>query len=296
MTCFICKNNKRFKKLFPQYCLTNNYICEICGLVQVERGKKSMQRYYKQDGYFKKSPNLSLRKEFISKKMLVKTAKKRVDESLEILSVPLRGKKILDVGCGYGELLYDIRNRFKGNVVGIEASKEAAGIGQKMFDLPIHPLILENFVAKEKFDVVICAHTLEHVDDPNLFLQGLKKLLKKDGYLYIEVPNILKPTGGFSLDKFLYSEHLQNFSAYNLNLILSNNGFKTVAYSDANFLKFWCRIDVVKTLDIDPIATEQILRFLEKYKKNYTFINTIKVYMQKFNYLRQLLLCKLTEL
>lgn len=296
MKCFVCKNEKKFKKLFPRYCFVKNYICEVCGLIQVERGKTSMQKYYKQDGYFRKSPNLSLRKEFLSRKMLIKTAKERVNESLAILSVPFKGKNILDVGCGYGELLYYIKDRFQGNVVGIEASKEAARIGEQMFDLPIYPLLLENFKFKEKFDVIICAHTLEHVDDPNLFLQGIRRLLKKDGYLYIEVPNILKPTGGFSLEKFLYSEHLQNFSAYSLNLILANNGFKTVSYSDTGFLKFWCRLDSRKRLVINKISAEQILDFLEKYKNNYTFINTAKVYVQKFNYLRQLLFYKLTEL
>lgn len=261
-------------------CGSNNYLCSKCGLVFIPRNRQRVFQYYKEDGYFKKSPNLACKKQFISKSLLATEGQERVNSALKIFSINPKGKKVLDIGCGYGEILSCFK-KTGSKVMGIEASATAAGIGKKIFSIPIEPVLLEEFNPKSKFDIIWCSHVLEHIADPNSFLQKIKVLLKTNGHLYLEVPNILKPSGGFSLDMFLYEEHLQTFSVYNLYLILKKHGFRTVACSDSGFLKFWCSLSNKKELKIPKITSKEILSFLEKYKKGYSLVDLIKVYSQK---------------
>jgi 2-polyprenyl-3-methyl-5-hydroxy-6-metoxy-1,4-benzoquinol methylase len=253
--------------------------------------------YYKNDGYFKKSPNLSLRKELTSRYMLIKQAKKRIKLMERVApEITYKDKRILDVGCGYGELLYVFKKQFNSSVQGLEPSKETASLGTKMFNIPIDDLLLEEFISDEKFDIILCNHTLEHVRDPAEFLSELSALLKPDGYLYIEVPNIMSPTGGFSLNKFLYNEHLQTFSSYNLNELLKRVGLHTIEYSDDNFLRFFISSkDLPKKSTPVKISSNGILDFLENYSNDYFWLNTLLVYVEKLKYLLELTYYKISK-
>lgn len=40
----------------------------------------------------------------------------------------------------------------------------------------------------KKYDVILCFEVLEHIMNPLLFLNELKKILKKDGVIYLSTP------------------------------------------------------------------------------------------------------------
>ncbi len=295
--CFVCGKNTNFislKKL--GYCEANNYLCKKCGLVFIPRESKSTHVYYKKDGYFKKSPALSVRKAFVSRSMLMNLGERQIKKSLAVKNVDFSSKRVLDVGCAYGENLYYLQKKYKSNVLGLEPSSEASSLGEYMFHVKIMPLLLEELKINKKFDIIICNHTLEHVDDPDSFMERVKKLLTKDGLLYLEVPNLLKPTGGFSLNKFLYNEHLQNFTAYALYSFLKKKGFSIIALSDKDFLKCWSIIENKDKSLVKEITYKDILKFLKKYRENYSFKNTLKVYAGKGLYLSSLCYHKIIDI
>jgi SAM-dependent methyltransferase len=289
MKCFTCGNDKYFVKLKPEFCSTDNYLCMTCGLVFIPHEHSSMKDYYKNDGYYVKSPNLSVRKIFVNKRILLKLAEERAQEMVRFFKIDFSSKRVLSIGCGYGEDLYFLKKKFNCFVEGIEPSKIASGYGENVFDIKINNILLEEYFPKNKFDVIICSHVLEHVDDPIIFLKKIKKLLFPTGLFYVETPNILEPTGKFSLNKFLYSEHLQNFSIYNLNLLLNKLGLFVEAYSDIDFLRFWCALDHSKQLPIASVSPTDVLESLKKYKMNYHLFNYLEVYFNKFKYLIKLL-------
>lgn len=294
MKCFICGNLKKFESLSPEICKTNNYLCLNCGLVFIPKDK-SYQKYYKQGGYFKKSPNLSLKKELISRSLLINQATNFIKSFLDLFKINFYNKSVLEVGFAYGEILYYLKKKYHSKVLGIEPSKETARLGEKMFNIPIKQTILEEFDTKEKFDIIFCRHTLEHVDNPLLFLKKIRSLLKESGLLYLEVPNILKPSGGFSLDKFLYDEHLQTFSTFSLYRLLELSKLYTYDYSDHNFLKFLCCIQNKSKKNIPIIDPNKIINFLQKYKKNYNFFNFLSVYLDKLNFLFKIIYFKVKD-
>jgi len=46
----------------------------------------------------------------------------------------------------------------------------------------------ENTSISKKYDTILCFEVIEHVMNPLLFLEQLKKLLKKDGIIYLSTP------------------------------------------------------------------------------------------------------------
>ena len=101
--------------------------------------------------------------------------------------------KILDIGCG-GGLLCEPLSKLGAKVVGIDASEKnikIAKIHAKKSGLKINYYCAspENFIYKEKFDVILNMEIVEHVQDVNLFLKESSKFLKKDGIMFIATLN-----------------------------------------------------------------------------------------------------------
>lgn len=298
MRCFVCGNTKGFTPLFPKFCTAKNYLCPSCGLVFMPQGSQEMASdFYKKDGYFEKSKNISYRKIFFSKNLFAKLAEEQLSKIQKVFpDFDLRGKRVLDVGCGYGHTLYAFKEKYGCDVLGIEPSSEAAKAGERAFGIPIEPVLLEEFSSPSRFDLVLCGHVLEMVDDPVLFLQNLKGLMKDDGVLYIEVPNILHPTGGFTLNNFFLAESLQTFSAYNLNKFLQNCGLHTLNYDDKDFLRLVCTHGERESLPVPKITATETLNFLESYQNSYGIADYAKVGRDKLGYLSRFVYYKFRDL
>ena len=106
---------------------------------------------------------------------------------------PLKKVKILDIGCG-GGLLTEPMKKLGADVVGIDASEKnikIAKLHSKKNNLNIKYLCVspENFIAKEKFDVILNMEIVEHVEDIDFFLKSSSKLLKKGGIMFVATLN-----------------------------------------------------------------------------------------------------------
>lgn len=102
-------------------------------------------------------------------------------------------KKLLDIGCRDGRLLSDI---------------DQAGLFQKLYSIDISSEGVEKVKSKgfnahivdlntetlpfpdENFDAVTILAVLEHVFDPPLVVQEIHRILRYDGILIIDVPNV----------------------------------------------------------------------------------------------------------
>ncbi len=96
--------------------------------------------------------------------------------------------RLLDIGCGSGELL----NYFAGrgwDTMGIEPNQTARAFAQKKYGLKIEgEREIKNLPALS-FDVVSMWHVLEHVADVNERMEQVQRLLIKDGIAVIALPN-----------------------------------------------------------------------------------------------------------
>ena len=107
--------------------------------------------------------------------------------------LPLSKIKILDIGCG-GGLIAEPMTRLGANVTGIDASEEnikvaKAHLQKNKLKINYKCASPENFIYKEKFDVILNLEIIEHVEDIELFIKKSSRLLKKGGLMYIATIN-----------------------------------------------------------------------------------------------------------
>lgn len=97
--------------------------------------------------------------------------------------------EILDIACGNGSILRDLRSRGYTNLYGLEISnyaiKRLREEGFSMFhgELPRLPN------PDSSFDAVIASQVLEHVIRRDLFAAEIVRILKPEGQAFIFVPN-----------------------------------------------------------------------------------------------------------
>ncbi len=141
---------------------------------------------------------------------------------------------VLDVGCGTGALLDQLRGSAR-ELWGVDGSQEAL----RYCRLRGHQnLILADACclpfASEYFDAILAIGLIEHLEDDAAFLVEMKRLLKPNGVLILL-------TSSFP---YLWSahdtanEHRRRYYLRPLNRKINANGFDTVRFSHFNFFLF----------------------------------------------------------
>jgi SAM-dependent methyltransferase len=96
---------------------------------------------------------------------------------------------LLDVGCGSGSFL-QIAQSCGWTVMGVEPDPKAVAYGREQ-GLNIVQGSIELFEGQESmFDVITLSHVIEHVHDPVALLRSCHRLLKPNGQIWLETPNI----------------------------------------------------------------------------------------------------------
>jgi len=170
-----------------------------------------------------------------------------------------RNGRLLDVGCGNGKFLM-VAKGYGFDVWGIDIDRQSVEIAKGVLENNIHFMELGQFVkfAKERdleFDVITFFEVLEHQDRPIEFLESIKSILKKGGYVAGSVPN---------RDRWIIDEtewdypphHLLRFSKKSLQTTLSVAGFSNIEVVSLDFsfkLKEWLSYIKERYINISPI-------------------------------------------
>jgi len=154
---------------------------------EIDKFSKLASEWWDPNGKFKPLHRFNpVRLNYIKKSILDKLKKRSGSKSLKNI-------KVLDIGCG-GGLLCEPLSKLGAKVVGIDASEKNIKIARthankSKLKINYYCASPENFISKEKFDVILNMEIVEHVEDVNLFLKESSKFLKKNGIMFIATLN-----------------------------------------------------------------------------------------------------------
>jgi 2-polyprenyl-3-methyl-5-hydroxy-6-metoxy-1,4-benzoquinol methylase len=112
---------------------------------------------------------------------------------LDLIGAHVPEGRLLDVGCGYGLLLDEARERGYATV-GLELSRDGAQHARSL-GLDVHEIPLELFRegsngdSPGEFDAIVLADVLEHLDDPVAAIDRCASLLRPRGVLCVVTPD-----------------------------------------------------------------------------------------------------------
>jgi 2-polyprenyl-3-methyl-5-hydroxy-6-metoxy-1,4-benzoquinol methylase len=140
----------------------------------------------------------------------------------------LRGKKVIEIGCGRGEYL-SLMQQFGIEAYGLEHSEESV-----MQCVKNGLKVSKGFVQSSTdrlnnapFDAFFILNFLEHLPDPNSTLRGICSNLTDDAVGLVEVPNFDMILRNKLFSEFI-GDHLLYFTKETLNTTLKLNGFEII--------------------------------------------------------------------
>lgn len=155
---------------------------------------------------------------------------------------PSPSDSILDVGCGPGVHALEIASRYGSAITGIDIDKSDIHFADRVREvnridnccfIPMDATDLR--FAPESFDKVICMAVLEHIEDDNLAIENIARVLRKSGVLVGVVPNDkrtrLKPECfQRSGDRKGHGHVREGYSLERIKNLMMRNGLQPVRY------------------------------------------------------------------
>ncbi len=153
--------------------------------------------------------------------------------------------KVLDVGCGHGEILCKAKEIFR-ECVGVEPSESECVIARQNVghnSARIVNAFFDDAFEEDGFDVVVATQVFEHLDAPRNVMQNAFRVLKPGGVAYFDVPNGQKIYNNSEYYN-IYAEHVNYYTQSSLAYLTRISGFDILGINeifDGNHLAIYVR-------------------------------------------------------
>ncbi|MFK7813960.1 MAG: class I SAM-dependent methyltransferase [Maribacter sp.] len=155
-------------------------------------------------------------------------------------------KKVLDIGCGEGIFVKQIKDKHGAEAWGIELmetpGREAEKVLDKVFIGPCEDFLDE--LPDNYFDAIYCNDVLEHLVDPYLVLEKLKAKLSTNGVVISSIPNIryhyafkqvwLKKNWEYEEHGIFDKTHMRFFTKKSIAKMYTDQGYSIVSHQGIN--------------------------------------------------------------
>lgn len=255
MICRIC-NNQNLQLLevasfmfpgqsyAPDFHIYENYICADCGVVSVqpEPSDEALEKHYnssyrvsrnatKIGGKLVDAPfDLTVGGRSIARFSNFHSIAERNMSSLS--EFPLtKNDLVIDFGAYQGLFLHALKHFWDCDVLAYDYSKSGIAFAKNYLGFKnskvAKDIYRDSFPKKAKLATMV--HSLEHLREPSRFLKHLRDtVLHKNGYLYVEVPNLY----GIPLCE---PTHFFTYSIESLTYLMESSGFEIIAIETGGF-------------------------------------------------------------
>ncbi len=198
-SCPVCNSKKIFKKEeIKDHFLSKEsfslYECKDCQVLftNPRPEDKELGKYYDSKEYL----SHSTKQNGIFGKTYALLRRFNIQRKYQIVQNLISIGKILDIGCGTGELLNFFQQR-NWECEGIEPNIMAKEFAKTKYHLNVNDESHIRKIQNKSFDIISMWHVLEHVPNINKRMEEVHRLLKNNGYLIIAIPNLTSWDAGF---------------------------------------------------------------------------------------------------
>jgi len=170
--------------------------CNFCGCLQIKYIPNNINRYY--ESYYTKNKKIQPISKFrkylwgirrigylsIFHKLFKLISPNSILEWCKVANIK-KNKKVLDVGCGNGDILYEFSKHGFNNLYGTDPLLPEETINRDNINYYKGNFKNLNWGS---FDFIMMNHSFEHIEEPNQILEGVVKILKKDAILMLRIP------------------------------------------------------------------------------------------------------------
>lgn len=301
--CKICYSTQEHQLVFAREMMFGfrdeflYFKCSDCGCLQIAEIPKDLSKYYPKNylpyqqiqvGRFRKMIEYFLVKVYTYTngltilRYLPHLRVLKVSTLLRILKGFNFNKKIpiLDVGCGIGSFLLQIKNWGYSNLTGIDPFID------KDILYPSGVKILKQTIneCNGRYDLIMLHHSFEHMSDPHTVFKNLYRLLNNSGSILLRIP----VSDSFAFRKYQNNwyqldapRHFFLHTTKSINYLAQNNGFylEDIIY-DSDEYQILCSEDYCRDITFIPFIDQKriknTLSRIKKLKKVAKYLNDIK--------------------
>lgn len=220
MVCISC-NNKDIRKVI-NIKKRNIYECNLCGLAFVwpipseKQVKKVIDKI-----------SVNFYGEYVKEKEYYdKYFSSKIEEIKDIIN----SGQLLDIGCGPGTFL-KIAKKSGFKVSGVDLSPNAVNYCKEEGLIVYQGTIDSKKLKNKKFDVITAFQVLEHIKEPDIFLNSVYRHLKKGGVLLLTTPDkegIAPRILGKKWYGYYNLEHIYYFTKRSLTSLFFETGYEII--------------------------------------------------------------------
>jgi 2-polyprenyl-3-methyl-5-hydroxy-6-metoxy-1,4-benzoquinol methylase len=198
-------------------------LCKNCGLLRSDPyyTDDTLNKFYNNE--FPRLYRFSKTKESLFQDEIIRG--KLIKEYIEKKTcINVKNKKVCEVGCGAAGALKVFKDS-GADVLGCDYGRKYLSIA-KQHEIMVLEGGIEVLEGKDKADIIILNHVLEHMKNPKEDLKKLSKLVREGGIVYISVPglNTHHKTYG-SIRNYIQNAHVWHFTLNTLTALMASLGF-----------------------------------------------------------------------
>lgn len=136
-----------------------------------------------------------------------------------------RNTKVLDIGCNSG-LLLDFAKSLGCDTAGVEYSEKS----RKLLENKGHKAFKSINDTKEKYDVITAFDLIEHIYQPNIFMEQCKNRLRDNGFFILLTGNISSASSNLCGSDWWYIKYPEHIVFPSRKYLSNSSGFQVVEW------------------------------------------------------------------